>query len=64
VVRNLRTEAEVTVALFAARRSVDVTDVELSTEAADALGIGEEPVAVSVTAVRTEPNLIGPKDVF
>jgi len=64
VVRNLRTGAEVTVALFAARRSVDVTDVELSTEAADALGIGEEPVAVSVTAVRTEPNLIVPKDVF
>jgi hypothetical protein len=64
VVRNVRTKAEVSVALFAAGRSVDATDVELSTEAGDALGIGEEPEAVTVTAVRTEPNLIVPKDVF
>jgi hypothetical protein len=63
-IRNPRTGAETTVALFAARRPVAATDIELSAQAADALGIGAEPVAVTVTAVRVEPNLIVPKDVF
>ena len=64
VIRNARSGAEVTVALFAARRSVGGSDIEISAEAADALGIGEEPASVSVTAVRVEPNLVVPKDVF
>lgn len=64
IIRNSRTRREVTVALFATRRPGDEADVELSVEAADALGIGDEPVAITVTAVRTEPNLIVPEDVF
>ncbi len=64
IIRNPRTKNQITVPLFAARRSGDEADVELSVEAADALGIGEEPVAITVTAVRTEPNLIVPEDVF
>jgi hypothetical protein len=56
VVRNLATGAEVTVALFAGRPAGGAA-AELSVGAADALGIGEAPVQVRVTAVRDEPRV-------
>jgi hypothetical protein len=55
-VRNLATGAEVTVALFAGRPAGGAA-AELSVGAADALGIGEAPVQVRVTAVRDEPRV-------
>lgn len=56
VVSNLATGAEVTVALFAGRPAGGAA-AELSAEAADALGIGEAPVQVRVTAVRDVPRV-------
>jgi hypothetical protein len=50
---NLETRAEVTVALFAAGNG----PIRLSNEAADALGIGDRPVAVRVTALRRLPQI-------
>jgi hypothetical protein len=49
----------VTVALFGGR-PVGGAVVELSAEAADALGLGEAPVRVRVTAVRDEPRVAPP----
>lgn len=59
VVRNLDTGAQVTVALFAGRPAGGAA-AELSTEAADALGIDDAPVEVRVTAVRDEPRVVLP----
>jgi hypothetical protein len=64
LVVNLRTGAEVIVALFAARREVSADDIALSPEAAEALGIAEAPVPVRVTALRREPRLVAPEDAF
>ncbi len=60
VVRNLATGSEVTVALFSGRPVGDAA-AELSAAAADALGIGEAPIRVRVTAVRDEPRVEPPR---
>jgi hypothetical protein len=52
-VRNPATGATVVVALFAAGPSAP--EIRLSNAAAEALGIGETPVPVSITALRSEP---------
>jgi hypothetical protein len=50
---NLDTRAEVTVALFDAGGGA----IRLSNEAADALGIGDGPARVRVTALRRTPQI-------
>lgn len=57
-VRNLESGAETVVSLFRAPSGSDPTLVALSPEAAELLGIGDTPVAVRVTAVRREPQLV------
>jgi hypothetical protein len=59
VVQNPATGAEVRVALFIGRPPAG-TVAEISAEAAAALGIGTEPVAVRVVAVRDEPQVLAP----
>jgi hypothetical protein len=61
-VENLETGAETSVALFAG--GGNPADIRLSAEAADALGIGDRPVRVRVTALRREPQLAVPDDGF
>ncbi len=54
LVRNLDSGAEVTVALF---RGSGRGGIRLSGPAAEALGIGDRPVPVRVTAVRSVPEV-------
>jgi hypothetical protein len=61
-VENLATGAAVTVALFAGGSANG--EIRLSGEAADALGIADEPVRVRVTALRREPLLTPDHDAF
>jgi hypothetical protein len=61
-VENLETGAETSVALFAG--GGNPADIRLSAEAADALGIGDRPVRIRVTALRREPQLAVPDDGF
>ncbi|MFO1210303.1 MAG: hypothetical protein U1E40_13955 [Amaricoccus sp.] len=55
LVVNAGTGAKVVVALFAAGKGGPA--IRLSNEAADALGIGDDPVPVRITALRREPEL-------
>ena len=50
---NVDTGAEVVVALFAARRGSGA-EIRLSNQAADALGIGDRPTPVHITALRRQ----------
>jgi len=63
VVRNLDNRRSVRVALFTDRPAGGAM-AELSIEAADALGIGNAPVDVRVTAVRDEPQVATPRRGF
>lgn len=54
LVLNIANGDEVEVALFAGRRG---TPVRLSVEAAEALGIGDDPVNVRITALRRQPKI-------
>ena len=55
LVVNTKTGAKVVVALFAAGKGGPA--IRLSNETADALGIGDDPVPVRITALRREPEL-------
>jgi hypothetical protein len=57
-VRNLATDASVTVALFAGSTGYSDIAIRLSPQAADALGVLEAPVPVRITAVRHEPEIV------
>ena len=56
LVENTATGAEVVVALFAAREGAEPA-IRLSNEAADAIGIGDAPAPVRITALRREPQI-------
>ena len=56
LVVNTRNHRKVVTALFTARAGTDPA-IRLSNEAADALGIGDDPSPVSITALRREPRL-------
>ena len=56
LVENTDTGAKVVVALFAAREGAEPA-IRLSNEAADAIGIGDAPAAVRITALRREPQI-------
>jgi hypothetical protein len=60
LVENLETGARTTVALFTTGRGGG--EVRLSAEAAASLGIGDRPVPVRVTALRSEPRIVVPGD--
>jgi hypothetical protein len=62
LVENLANGDRTVVALFAGRG--DPADVRLSDEAAEALGIGDRPARVRVTALRAEPQIVAPRDGF
>lgn len=62
VVRDTATGAEVTVPLFSG--PTDGAAIVLSRAAADALGMEEGPVAVTVTALRREPTLQATRNGF
>lgn len=62
LVVNLATGAEATVSLF--RGGGAPSDIRLSGEAADALGIGNRPVPVRVTALRREASIAPPRGGF
>lgn len=55
-VENLATGAAIEVSLFAGRGGA----IRLSAAAAEAIGIGSEPVRVRVTALRREPRIAAP----
>ena len=55
LVVNPASGAKVVVALFAAGRGA--AGIRLSNEAADALGIGDRPAPVRITALRREPKI-------
>lgn len=58
VVRNSETGSEVTVPLFRGPTGQDPADIRLSVAAAEAIGIGDRPQPVHVTALRREPTLL------
>ena len=53
---NTASGAKVDVALFVAPAGAS-PDIRLSNEAADVLGIGDDPAAVSVTVLRKQPEI-------
>lgn len=63
-VLNLSTGARATVALFQGSLDGEDAEVQLSAAAADAIGVGEQPEVVRVTALRREPRLRERADVF
>lgn len=56
LVENTDTGAKVVVALFVAREGAEPA-IRLSGEAAEAIGIGNAPAAVRITALRREPQI-------
>ena len=56
-IENIATGATVTVALFAAPRNATVSEIRISSAAAEAIGMTGATAPVLVTAIRTEPRL-------
>lgn len=57
-VRNTATDAAVTVFLYGGTTGGGDIAIRLSPQAADALGLLDAPVPVTITAVRREPELV------